>query len=60
MKMYCFECDKLRNCNSYGYCEECVDEMKERRFNEEMGEDVELKEEWKKLGFEIRKVVVLK
>lgn len=60
MKMYCFSCGLMKNCNSYGYCESCVDEEKERRYKEDIGEDEELKEEWRKMGFEIRKVVVLK
>ena len=55
MKEVCIECGMWVNVSGCGLCELCEDDVRERSLNGEMdkGRDVELLEEWSKLGFEM-------
>jgi len=61
MKEVCIECGMWVNVSGCGLCELCEDDVRERSLNGEMdkGRDVELLEEWSKLGFEMVSVEVV-
>ena len=61
MKEVCIECGMYVNVSGCGLCELCEDDVRERSLDGEMdkGRDVELLEEWSKLGFEMVSVEVV-
>lgn len=60
-KEVCIECGMFGNVNGCGVCELCDEEMRERGLDgrENKDSDMELLEEWSKLGFEMVSVKCL-
>jgi len=61
MKEVCIECGMFGNVNGCGICELCDDDVRERSLDgkEDKERNMELLEEWSKLGFDVVSVEVI-